>query len=336
MAEKFSPGDKVFLIHLMEAGYVTRLQGADMVYVQLKDMEIPVYLTDITSKMPDQRPPSENSKPVKKKDDVVAVKTENEHEKNDSGLFLCFEPIYDHTGDIRTFKICLVNDTSFTIEFRYRFFLSGNIHFQLDRKILPYEFYLLHEIVHDALNEMPEVDVSVRDEKNELLTGELTQKIRPQNFFNKLGQSPLTGTESFVYPVPTSSLKKPIRPSPKKNEITFDADVLKAMMLDSAPNKDMELAQASREVDLHIDKLVGNHYKMDNSEILHVQLARFQQSLDQAIAGGIDRFYVIHGNGKGKLKREIHHLLKTYKEVKSFNNDYHPKYAHGATEIILR
>lgn len=336
MAEKFSPGDKVFLIHLMETGYVTRLQGADMVYVQLMDMEIPVYLTDITSKMPDQRPLSENSKPEKKKDDVVAAKTKNENEKKDSGLFLCFEPTYDHTGDIRTFKICLVNDTAFTIEFRYRFFLSGNIHFQLDRKILPYEFFLLHEIVHDALNEMPEVDVFVRDEKNELLKGKLMQKIKPQNFFNKLAQSPLTGTESYLYPIPTSSPQKPIKPAPKNIEITFDAGALKARMLDSAPNKDMDLAQASREVDLHIEKLVGNHHKMDNSEILHVQLTRFQQSLDQAIAGGVDRFYVIHGNGKGKLKREIHHVLKTYKEVKSFNNDYHPKYAHGATEIILR
>lgn len=52
MEEKFSAGDKVFLIHLQEEGIVTRLNGAGMVYVQLSDMEIPVYCTDITKDIP--------------------------------------------------------------------------------------------------------------------------------------------------------------------------------------------------------------------------------------------------------------------------------------------
>ncbi len=336
MTEKFTPGDKVFLIHLKETGFVTRLSGADMVFVQLQEMEIPVYLTDITHQLPDQQLSSANGKQEKKADDNVASNPQRAYDKSDSGLFLCFEPVHDHTGDIRAFKVGLVNDSAVALEFRYRFFLAGNTHFQLDRKILPYEIFLLHEIKFDTLNELPEVDVYIRDVQNEWLKGELTQKIRPQNFFNKLGKSPLTGIESYVYPVPTSLLQKPIKSPPKKKEVVFDPDLLKARMLDSPPNKDMELVKASREVDLHIEKLVGNTLTMDNTEILHVQLARFQQSLDQAIAGGVDRFYVIHGNGKGKLKREIHHLLKSYKEVKSFNNDYHPKYAHGATEIILR
>lgn len=336
MTEKFLPGDQVFLIHLQETGTVTRLSGADMVFVQLQETEIPVYLTDITRKLPDQQFSSTNRKQEKKTEEKDPSNPQRAYDKGDSGLFLCFEPVHDLTGDITAFKISLVNDSSVALEFRYRFFLTGNTHFQLDRKILPYEIFLLHEIKYDALNELPEVDVYVRDEQNELLKGELTQKIKPQNFFNKLGKSPLTGTESYVYPIPTFLLQKPIKTPQKRKEVVFDPDVLKAMMLDSPPNKDMELVKASREVDLHIEKLVGNPLTMDNTEILHVQLARFQQSLDQAIAGGVDRFYVIHGNGKGKLKREIHHLLKNYKEVKSFNNDYHPKYAHGATEIILR
>ena len=42
---------------------------------------------------------------------------------------------------------------------------------------------------------------------------------------------------------------------------------------------------------------------------------------------------VIHGLGKGKLREEVMRLLREYKEVAHFKNEYHPKYGFGATEI---
>jgi dsDNA-specific endonuclease/ATPase MutS2 len=44
---------------------------------------------------------------------------------------------------------------------------------------------------------------------------------------------------------------------------------------------------------------------------------------------------VIHGVGKGKLKDEIHQILKQKKEVKNFIHRYHPRYGYGATEIYF-
>jgi dsDNA-specific endonuclease/ATPase MutS2 len=44
---------------------------------------------------------------------------------------------------------------------------------------------------------------------------------------------------------------------------------------------------------------------------------------------------VIHGLGKGKLKNEIATRLINHPEVKTFKNEYHPKYGFGATEIIF-
>lgn len=336
MTERFLPGDKVYLIHLRETGMVTRLNGAEMVFVQLKDMEIPVYLTDIKHYVSGVQPPVARSKHETSGTASSSVKSEKAVEKKDSGIFLCFEPVSDRSGDIIQFRISIANDTGVSMTFRYRFFLGCDIHFQLDRHVSPYEAFPLHEISYDALNDLPEVDIQVRDMQNALLKGELVQKIKPQNFFNKLGKAALTGTDAYIYPIKTTSVHKPATKSPQKKQDPFDLSALKAMMMDSPPNKDIDLVEPSREVDLHIEKLVRGYHHMDNAEMLHIQLSRFQQSLDQAIASGVDRFYVIHGNGKGKLKREIHTLLKTYKEVRSFNNDYHPKYAHGATEIILR
>jgi dsDNA-specific endonuclease/ATPase MutS2 len=45
---------------------------------------------------------------------------------------------------------------------------------------------------------------------------------------------------------------------------------------------------------------------------------------------------MIHGVGSGKLKDEIHELLKVKKEVKSFFNKYDPRFGYGATEIFFQ
>jgi hypothetical protein len=39
--------------------------------------------------------------------------------------------------------------------------------------------------------------------------------------------------------------------------------------------------------------------------------------------------------GTGKLKDEIHEVLKARREVRSFINQYDPRYGYGATEIFL-
>lgn len=340
MTEKFAVGDKVYLIHLDEEGVVTRLEGAEMLMVQLATMEIPVYCSDVTKTIPDRKFPD---KKASESTVAATVKPEpniqRQQQDSTGEIFLGFEPQKDSSGDILKFKIGLANDTPRRLKLRYRFFLSGNIHFQLDAEVAAFDVFPLHEINFDLLNELPEVDVLLRDPNDEIFKGDFVQKIKPKNFFNKLGSMALTGNEAYCYRIETVLLKKPakkeLQKAVVKNDSYFDPETLKMMMLDSPGNKDMTAIEAKEEVDLHIEKLVSDPSKMDNAEMLHVQLARFQKTLDRAIAGGLHRIYMIHGNGKGKLKNEIHKMLEGYKEVKSYNNHWHPKYGFGATEIIL-
>ena len=44
---------------------------------------------------------------------------------------------------------------------------------------------------------------------------------------------------------------------------------------------------------------------------------------------------IIHGVGKGKLKQEIHDLLKVKPGVKRFINQYSDFYGYGATEVFF-
>ena len=45
---------------------------------------------------------------------------------------------------------------------------------------------------------------------------------------------------------------------------------------------------------------------------------------------------VIHGVGSGKLRDEIHEILRAKRKVKSFVNRYDPRYGYGATEIFFQ
>ena len=95
-------------------------------------------------------------------------------------------------------------------------------------------------------------------------------------------------------------------------------------------------AEFSNELDLHIDKLTGRAEDLTPGEMLDIQLAHMRKYLEVAIRLGIDRVYLIHGKGKGALRNRIHAELQRMGDLEGFNNDYHPKYGYGATEVVLR
>ncbi|MBC7423865.1 MAG: Smr/MutS family protein, partial [Ferruginibacter sp.] len=95
------------------------------------------------------------------------------------------------------------------------------------------------------------------------------------------------------------------------------------------------LAPARTVVDLHIEKLTDNWKHLSNFDILTIQLKEFEKFYDLAIAHHQPSLVVIHGVGTGKLRNEIHDILKTKKEVKSFVNQYSADYGYGATEIYF-
>jgi hypothetical protein len=88
-------------------------------------------------------------------------------------------------------------------------------------------------------------------------------------------------------------------------------------------------------VDLHIEKLTDEWKHLSNFEILTIQLKEFEKWYELAVAHRQPSLIVIHGIGRGTLRSEIHDILKTKKEVKTFINQYDPRFGYGATEILF-
>src|SRR6202000_1391388 len=82
------------------------------------------------------------------------------------------------------------------------------------------------------------------------------------------------------------------------------------------------LESARSELDLHAEKLTDKAASLDNFEILTLQLQTFEKYFDLAIAHHQPSLIVIHGVGTGKLRDEIHEILRTKRNVKSFVNRY--------------
>lgn len=90
------------------------------------------------------------------------------------------------------------------------------------------------------------------------------------------------------------------------------------------------------ELDLHADKLISDTSTKSKEEILSIQMNRLKSYLEKAIELRIQHVYIIHGVGSGRLKTEVETILHQHPAIKEYNNNFHPKYGKGATEVVLK
>jgi dsDNA-specific endonuclease/ATPase MutS2 len=124
----------------------------------------------------------------------------------------------------------------------------------------------------------------------------------------------------------------PISPLSLKN--------MKVMLKESTykqePVKIKSKAHAKDEmvVDLHIEKLLEDHYGLTNSEKLDIQVKYFRRKLELAINGHFTKIVFIHGVGNGVLRQTIRDLLRTYEGIQYSDASY-DKFGAGATEVRI-
>jgi len=118
-------------------------------------------------------------------------------------------------------------------------------------------------------------------------------------------------------------------------ELIIDAQKLKESFFKPAEKKS-EIEKPAGEVDLHIEKLRDDHLFLKNSEILDIQLSRFNKALDAAIVHQLPDMIFIHGAGNGILKHELHKALSKHQKVETFMDARKDKFGYGATKVIFK
>ena len=336
---KFQPGDKVIVKHTNEEAEVIEIINKNMVMLEVKGVKFPAYIDQLD--FPYFKQFSEKKMfPEKKKEKtfIDEIRKEKTAEKKVvDGVWLTFIAVIntDEFGDdvVEELKAHLINRTETGYKFIYQLNFFGKSEFSLNNEINPFQDFYLHDIPFDDLNDSPAFSFEftlLKPDKKKAGHYETSLKLKPKQLFSRIEEIRKKGESTFSYKLFDNY-------PDKLHEEEYDLDILanKGYKVYDASKARQNLEPAKHEIDLHIEKLTPDHESMNNFEKLTLQLKVFEKYLDLAIAHHQPKLIAIHGVGSGKLRDEIHEILRLRREVKSFINQYHPAYGYGATEILF-
>lgn len=348
---KFQVGDKVVIQHSNDEGEVIEIINDKMVLVDVRGVKFPAYTDQLdfpyfkrfTEKklFPEEKKkktyidqlPREKPAPGGAKKERIARLAD--------GVWLTFLPVFDNDefGDdvVDSLKIHLVNNTQAGYQFSYHVNYFGKSEFDLDNQVYPLQDFYLHDIPFANLNDNPvfECEFSLlTPDKNKADHYETNLKLRAKQVFSRIEEIKKKGEATFSFKLFDNYPDKLVE---EVAETPFLAGLAgSGFRIYEASKARQHMESARSEVDLHIEKLVEKWNALDNFEILTIQLQTFEKYYDLARAHHLPSLIVIHGVGTGKLRDEIHEILRHKLGVKSFVNRHHPRYGYGATEIFFQ
>ncbi len=89
------------------------------------------------------------------------------------------------------------------------------------------------------------------------------------------------------------------------------------------------------EVDLHIHELLDDTRGLSNSEILKIQMDRFNAVMEENLNNKGQKIIFIHGIVNGTLKHEVRRQLNTRYNKHNFQDASFREYGYGATMVII-
>ena len=342
---KFEVGDKVVVKHSNEDGVVKEVINDKMVLVEVRGVKFPVHNDQLSYpyfKLFTQQLQEKKAPPKKYIDDVRKEKKAPKYQVAE-GVWLLFFPVFnkDVFDDdvVESLKIYVVNQTDAGLKFHFWLRFKGEIEMELQNEVYALSDFYLMDIEFEQLNDNPTFDFEfalLSDDKTKAEYFEASYKPKAKQVFKQVEQIRIKGEAFFStqlfhkYPG-RQSQPEAVVDSPWSLNKLSDAGfkVVNNKRVYSEPPPPTVL-------DLHIEKLTDNFTQMSAHEKLSLQLSVFEKYLDKAELNYLQHVFVIHGIGKGRLKEEIHEILKHRPSVKSFVQQYHPWYGNGATEIFFK
>lgn len=339
---KFEVGDKVVVRLTNEDGLVTEILNDKMVMVEVRGVKFPAYADQLDfpyfKLFSKQKPaPEKKAAPKVYIDQVSKEKLKDLPKKTPNGVWLTFIPQYetDDFGDevVSLLKIHLHNQNAEAYGFRYQLRYFGNTDFELKNQVMAYQDFYLHDIPFSDLNDSPQWHFEfelLQPDRQRATHYEALVKLKPKQVFQKIAEIQQKGDPFFSYP-----LFKEYPAAVEEAPVELGRLAAAGYKVYPASQARQHLPPARTVVDLHIEKLTDNWKSMSNAEILQMQVDEFEKYYELALAHRQPMLTIIHGVGSGRLRDEIHDILRHRRPVKSFVNQYNARYGYGATEIYF-
>jgi hypothetical protein len=338
---KFQVGDRVLVLHSEEEGEVVDIINNKMVMVDVRGVKFPAYIDQLDFPYFKRFTENKNITPAKKSKrfiDEVPKEKKVVTDKTETGIWLTFIPSIDNDefGDevVDELKIHLVNRTGTAYNFEYSLEYAGKPDFELKNTISSFQDFYVHDMPFENMNDSPAFNFVFslqKPDKKKAESFETTLKLKPKQVFTRIQEIRRKGEATFSYKILDRYPERQV-----EDKMEMSPLLKKGYKVYSASSARQHLEPAKHELDLHIEKLTKEYASMDSFEKLSLQLHTLEKYLDLAVAHHQPSMIVIHGVGTGKLRDEIHEILRTRRDVKSFINRYHPAYGYGATEIFFQ
>ena len=339
---KYQIGDEILVLHSNEEGRIIEIMNDKMVMIEVRGVKFPAYMDQIDfpyfKRFTEKKLFPQKAAPQKiYVDQIPKEKVQKNDSKEEEGVWLNIIPKFrlDDFNDevVDNLKIFLSNRNRVSYNFIYDQAFANESNFSIESTIAPFTDFYIHDIAFEAINDSPSfsIDFSLTEpHKKKADHFEATVKIKPKQFFQKIEILKEDEKAHISYPL--------FETYPDKVEDNHVAiDILRNAgykVYDAAKIK-QNIQQARSVIDLHIEKIMDRHSHLSNAEILYFQLEEFEKWFELARLNNLPSMIIIHGIGKGKLKQEIHDLLKVKSGVKSFVNQYSDFYGYGATEVFF-
>ena len=338
---KFQIGDRVLVLHSEEEGEVVDIINNKMVMVDVRGVKFPAYIDQLDFpyfKRFSEKKPVIPPKKSRKFIDEVPKEKQIPEDKSQTGVWLTFIPVMDtdEFGDevVEELKIHLINRTDIPFSFEYSLDYFGKEDFELKNNIAPFHDFYIHDMPFENMNDNPSFNFVFslqKPDKKKAESFETSLKLKPKQVFTRIQEIRQKGEATFSYRILD---KYPDRVVEDRMEMS--PLLKKGYKVYSASSARQHLEPSKYELDLHIEKLSKDHAALTSFEKLTMQLQTLVKYLDLAVAHHQSSMIIIHGVGTGKLRDEIHEILRIRRDVKSFINRYHPAYGYGATEVFFQ
>jgi hypothetical protein len=316
---RYKLGDFVRFVDEKMEGYVTRIIDEQMIGVTgSDDFEIPVLASKVTTVH------GREQKNIRK--DHIA-----EEEKLFNGEFKATGVYLAVTSDPKVNSVVhfyLVNGTSFqllaTLTTEQKQLFKG----EYSGIIKPGAFEKIYSAQLADLQLWPKFIFRVL-----FYTSQNIEPRAPLNISEKFKAKDFSGPKKTIQqitPAATGWLIQLDEPLP-----LIDAQKLKESFLRPAEEK-VVIEKPSNETDLHIEKLRNDHHFLSSAEIMAIQIAAFQKTLDSAIVHNLPEIIFIHGSGNGILRHELHKILSKHPKIQTFMDARKEKFGYGATKVLLK
>ncbi|WP_299990566.1 Smr/MutS family protein [uncultured Pontibacter sp.] len=316
-------GDRVRLMSGREEGIITRILDNNIVEVAIdNDFTIPVSRREIVLIAPEEAKafrntePEPYAKPATRKEPPAPVLAEK-------GIYLAMV----HQSD-ELLAATVVNNTDYDVLFASGEERNNQYRGLQNDKLAPKASRVVSHYHMKDFEKWPTLIVQFLQHRNgsPSLFEPVTKKVqfRANSFYKSKKTAPVLNKEAYLFQLDS----KPV---------AVDTDKIKEQLSEKpAAQENVKVQAPEHEVDLHIEKLVEDHTGMSNSAMLRLQLDRFQDALDRAMAANMHEIVFIHGSGNGVLRKEIQKILSRTPGIRFFEDAKKEKFGYGATLVRLR